>query len=91
MSTSENLKLSQLFGVTGKRLPLLIRMGDRKVICDTAEDLQMLKDALKLEAHPEREPNFSSERLLLIKGACQRYSLGKHQRLATQAIERLGR
>ena len=71
--------------------PRLIQLGDRKITCDSAEDLILLKEAKILEDEPARAPEFTIGRLHLIKEACQRYSLGKHQRLTNLAINRAGR
>ncbi len=71
--------------------PRLILLAGRKVNCDSAEDLILLKEAKILEKHPASVLNFSVGRLQLIREACQRYSLGKYQRLVNLAIERAGR
>jgi hypothetical protein len=71
--------------------PRLIHLAGKIVYCDSAEDLILLKEAKILEKHPASVLNFTVGRLQLIREACQRYSLGKHQRLMTLAIERAGR
>jgi hypothetical protein len=71
--------------------PRLIHLAGRIVYCDSAEDLILLKEARILEKHPASILNFTVGRLQLIREACQRYSLEKHQRLVNLAIERARR
>jgi hypothetical protein len=71
--------------------PVLIHLGDRKITCESTEDLILLKEAKILESDPARVLEFTIGRLHLIKEACQRYSLGKYQRLVNLAIRRTGR
>ena len=71
--------------------PRQISLGDRSIVCESAEDLKLLKEALALETDPKSVLQHSIGRLHLIKEACQRYSLGKYQRLASQAINRAGK
>lgn len=71
--------------------PRLIHLANRKVTCDSAEDRALLNEAKALEENPATGVDLSIGRLHLIKDACQRYSLGKHQRLVSQAISRAGR
>ncbi|BBO31571.1 hypothetical protein [Lacipirellula parvula] len=49
-----------------------------------------MKETQALEIDPATVLQHSIGRLHLIKEACQRYSLGKYQRLASQAIDRAG-
>lgn len=51
----------------------------------------LLEEAKIFEENPSRVGYLTIGRLHLIKNACQRYSLGKHQRLVHQAIEQLSR
>jgi hypothetical protein len=71
--------------------PREIRIAGRNIRCDSAEDCQLLQEAKTFEICPADATSFSVGRLHLIRDACQRYSLGKHQRLANLAMELAGR
>jgi hypothetical protein len=71
--------------------PRQIIVAGRPVVCESVEDRQLLQEAKLVEVSPADVLDFSVGRLHLIKDACQRYSLGKHQRLVSQAISRFGR
>jgi hypothetical protein len=68
--------------------PRQIYLAGRNIVCESAEDLKLLREAQALEIDPATVLQHSIGRLHLIKEACQRYSLGKYQRLASQAIDR---
>lgn len=70
--------------------PLQIFLAGRNIICNSAEDRELLSDAKALEISPADAVNLTVGRLYLIRDACQRYSLGKRQRLTNRAIERAG-
>ncbi|WP_428304835.1 hypothetical protein [Lacipirellula sp.] len=70
--------------------PRQIFLAGRNIVCESAEDLKLLKEAQALEIDPATVLQLSIGRLHLIKDVCQRYSLGKYQRLASQAIARAG-
>lgn len=70
--------------------PREIRIAGRSILCESAEDRELLHDAKTIEICPADAVGFSVGRLHLIREACQRYSLGKHQRLANLAIQRAG-
>jgi hypothetical protein len=70
--------------------PRQIFLAGRNVVCDSADDLTLLKDAQALEIDPASTLKLSIGRLQLMKDACQKYSLGKYQRIVNQAIDRFG-
>ena len=65
-----------------------IFLAGQTITCESVEDLALLNEAQTLEIDPASVLNLSVGRLLLIKAACQKYSLGKYQRLAHQALDR---
>ena len=71
--------------------PRQLQIAGRNIQCDTADDRTLLMQAGSIEVDPSVAATLSVGRLQLIKDACQRYSVGKHQRLVNQAIERSGR
>ena len=71
--------------------PREIKITGRRIFCDSAEDCDLLTQARSIADEPAVAEGLSVGRLHLIKDACQRYSLGKHQRLVNNAIQRSGR
>lgn len=67
----------------------IVQIGGRQVVCESDQDLVLLKEAKIVEEFPERILYLTVGRLQLINDACQRYSLAKHQRLVRNAIDRL--
>ena len=67
-----------------------IFLAGQIIMCESTEDLALLKEAQTLEIDPLSVLNLSVGRLHLIDAACQKYSLGKYQRLASQALDRFG-
>lgn len=67
--------------------PRLFYIAGRKIWCESEEDRHLLAQAVQLEKNPESVLKLSIGRLQLMKDACQRYSLGKYQRLVRRAIE----
>jgi hypothetical protein len=70
--------------------PREIKIAGRRIFCDSAEDCDLLTQAKSIGDELAVADGLSVGRLHLIKDACQRYSLGKHQRLVNKAIQRLG-
>ena len=66
-----------------------IIIDGRAVACSTAEVRRLLLEAKAIGEDPTAAQHISIGRLMLIKDACQRHSLGKHQRLVKMAIDRL--
>jgi hypothetical protein len=66
---------------------LVIVVGDRQVRCDNGDDRSLLVQAKAIAEDPRRARGCSIARLTQIKDACQRYSLGKLQRLVKQAMD----
>jgi len=70
--------------------PREIKITGRRIFCDSAEDCALLTQARSIADEPSFGDGLTVGRLHLIKDACQRYSLGKYQRLVNKAIQRLG-
>ena len=68
--------------------PKEIKITGRRIFCDAADDCDLLAQARSIADEPAVADGLSVGRLHLIKDACQRYSLGKHQRLVKKAIDR---
>jgi hypothetical protein len=68
--------------------PREIKITGRRIFCDSADDCELLTQARSIGDAPAVADGLSVGRLHLIKDACQRYSLGKHQRLVNKAIQR---
>ena len=68
-----------------------IIIDGRKVECITAEERRVLLEAKAIGDDESAAKYLSIGRLMLIKDACQRYSLAKYQRLVKLAIVRLER
>ena len=68
--------------------PKEIKITGRRIFCDSADDCDLLTQARSITDEPAVADGLSVGRLHLIKDACQRYSLGKHQRLVKKAIDR---
>lgn len=66
---------------------LVIVIGERRVQCENGEDRNLLVAAKSIAEEPHLARNTPLTRLALIKEACQKYSLGKLQRLVKQAME----
>ena len=69
--------------------PRQIQIAGRTVRCDSTDDGALLVQAKSVEINPAFAATLTIGRLHLIKDACQKYSLGKHQRLLKLAIEGL--
>lgn len=67
--------------------PRLLYIAGRRIWCESDEDRDLLAQAVQLEKNPESVLKLSIGRLQLMKDACQRYSLGKYQRLINMAIK----
>ena len=67
--------------------PRLLYIAGRKIWCESEEDWDLLTQAVRLEKDPESVLKLTAGRLQLMKDACQRYSLGKYQRVVRMAIE----
>lgn len=67
---------------------LEIHIAGRTIVCQTAEDRNLLREADAITEDPSVAQHLSIGRLMLIKDACQLYSLGKYQRLVKLAIDR---
>ena len=63
----------------------------REILCESAENLVLLREAKILEEFPERVLGLTVGRLQMIEAACRKYSLSAHQRIVHQAIDRAGR
>jgi len=61
----------------------------RTILCQTAEDRNLLREADAIAVDSSVAQHLSIGRLMLIKDACQFYLLGRHQRLVKLAIKRL--
>jgi hypothetical protein len=70
--------------------PREIKITGRRIFCDSAEDCDLLTQARSIADEPAVADGLSVGRLHLIKDACQRYSLGKYQRLVNNAIQPSG-
>ena len=71
--------------------PRQIQIAGRHVQCENAGDRTLLLQARSIEVDPSSAAGISAIQLHLIKSACQRYSLGKHQRIVNNAIQLSGR
>lgn len=71
--------------------PRHIFLGERNIVCESAEDFELLQEARAIERDFSTALKLSIGRLHLVKDACERYSFGKHQRLISQAIKSCGR
>ena len=67
--------------------PLQIQITGRNVVCETPDDRLLLVHAKSICARPEVGEHFSDAKLQQIKLACQRYSLGKAQRIVKLALD----
>ena len=65
----------------------LLYIAGRKTWCESEDDFDLLTQAVEIEKNPESVLKLTTGRLHLMKDACQRYSLGKYQRLVNLAIE----
>lgn len=68
--------------------PRQIHIAGRTVRCDSTDDRALLGQAKSIEIDSAFAATLTIGRLHLVKDACQKYSLGKHQRLVKLAIER---
>jgi len=68
-----------------------IHFDGREILCDSADDLVLLREAKILEEFPERVLGLEVGRLQMIEAACRKYFLRSHQRIVHQAIDRAGR
>lgn len=71
--------------------PRQIQIAGRRIQCETADDRTLLMQARSIEADPSSAASISEIQLYLIKDACQRHFLGKHQRIVNNAIKLFGR
>jgi hypothetical protein len=71
--------------------PRQIQIAGRRIQCETADDRTLLMQARSIEVDSSSAARISEIQLYLIKDACQRYSLGKHQRIVNNAIKLFGR
>lgn len=71
--------------------PRQIQIAGRNVRCDSMEDRGLLVAAKAITEDPTTASGIQLERLYVIRDACQRYSVGKAQRLVKLAIDRLER
>lgn len=67
--------------------PLQIHVHGISVRCETPEDRRLLADANTIIEKPSLVQKYSADRLRDIKNVCQKYSLGRAQRLIHLAIE----
>ncbi len=71
--------------------PREILIAGRTIRCDSVEDRALLGQAKTITEDPSAAVGIKLDRLYLIRDACQRYSVGKAQRLVKMAIDRLER
>ncbi len=71
--------------------PRHIQIAGRTIRCNSPEDRALLTQAQSIETNPGAADEMGIGRLHFIKDACERYSIGKHQRLVKLAIVRLER
>ena len=64
-----------------------IRIEGRTIECSTAEVRNLLLAAYKIGKDETSSRDVSIGRLIMIKDACQIYSLGRLQRLVNKAIQ----
>ena len=67
--------------------PLQIQITGRNVLCDTADDRDLLGQAKRIITNPSAANGLSLDTLYVIRDACQRYALGKAQRALKIAID----
>ena len=67
--------------------PLQIHITGRNVLCDTADDRDLLSQAERLITAPSAADGLSLDALSVIRDTCQRYALGKAQRAVKMAID----
>ena len=65
-----------------------ILIDGRTIECSTTEVRRLLLNAKAIGDDPAATERFSIDRLMLIKDACQLYSLGRLQRLVKMALDR---
>jgi hypothetical protein len=71
--------------------PRQIQIAGRNIRCASADDRNLLVQANNISKDPTAAIGISLDRLYVIRDACQRYSVGKAQRLVKMAIDRLER
>jgi hypothetical protein len=72
-------------------LSQLVKIAGRSIRCDSSEDRALLLLAKSIEVDPGAADAQSIGRLYLVRDVCQRYGVGKSQRLVKMAIDRLER
>ncbi|MBL9161673.1 MAG: hypothetical protein JNL18_02905 [Planctomycetaceae bacterium] len=68
-----------------------IQIAGRNIRCDSEEDRALLSAAKAITEDPSTAGGIKLDRLYVLRDACQRYSVGKAQRLVKMAIDRLER
>jgi hypothetical protein len=70
---------------------LLVAIGPRRIRCENGDDRSLLVQAKAIADKPQVAQDVSVGRLMLVKDACQKYSLGKLQRIVKRAIDTFGK
>ena len=68
--------------------PLQIQITGRNIVCESADDRLLLVHAKSICENPAVGVHFSDAKLQQIKNACERYSLGRAQRVVKLALDR---
>lgn len=70
---------------------LVVAFGSRRIQCENGDDRSLLVQAKAIADRPQIAQDVSIGRLMLVKDACEKYSLGKLQRIVKQAIDAFGK